>query len=733
MLVSVLPSLLLLLLSFSVRTWTSRPARVYLSYKELMESRTARFFSFGFNTSDYRILLLDQDQDRMYVGSRDYLVSMDLGNINREPLIIHWPAAPSWQKECLMAGRGMSGHAGSCSFATAGGTLIHWPAAPSRQKECLMAGRGRADECANYLRVIQPLNRTHLYACGTGAYQPQCTLIYRGWRSEDYVFRIISGSHESGKGRCPYDPKQENMATIIDGVLYAGVQVDYMGTDSAIFRTMGHRLPIRTEQYDSRWLNDPVFVGSLVVSESSFKEDDKLYILFRERSLEGESGPAMVSRIARICLNDEGGMRSLVGKWTSFLKARLVCSVIGPDGVETSFDQLRDIFIQQTQDKQNPLIYGVFTTLGSVFRGSAVCVFSLADIRAVFNGPFAHKEGHGYQMTAYTGKTPYPRPGACAGGFSVTGIHSSKLFGEDVLRFVRTHPLMYTSVYPVHRRPLLLLSDALYTYTSIAVDTVPAADGEYTVLFLGTDRGTVQKVMILPKGPEETEGITLEEVEVFKVPSPIKNIKISSKRHQLYVSSDVGVTQLSLHRCPVYGKTCADCCLSRDPYCAWDGNTNACARYTPSPVRRNRRQDVKHGDPMRQCRGYNMQVDRGVSEKLQIGVEGGTVFLQCDTNSPLESVTWLLQREGTQHRKEVRLHPMEGGAILRSVQINDAGLYTCLGTENGFRRSRSKIRLSVLPREMLEKLTAAPTMLPLAAQCPPTRGRQKSRAQAERN
>lgn len=33
------------------------------------------------------------------------------------------------------------------------------------------------------------------------------------------MFRIISGSHESGKGRCPYDPKQDNMATII-GVFY---------------------------------------------------------------------------------------------------------------------------------------------------------------------------------------------------------------------------------------------------------------------------------------------------------------------------------------------------------------------------------------------------------------------------------------------------------------------------------------------------------------------------------
>lgn len=35
----------------------------------------------------------------------------------------------------------------------------------------------------------------------------------------------------------------------------------------------------------------------------------------------------------------------------------------------------------------------------------------MADIRMVFNGPFAHKEGPNYQWVAYTGKIPYPRPG----------------------------------------------------------------------------------------------------------------------------------------------------------------------------------------------------------------------------------------------------------------------------------------------------------------------------------
>lgn len=57
----------------------------------------------------------------------------------------------------------------------------------------------------------------------------------------------------------------------------------------------------------------------------------------------------------------------------------------------------------------------------------------------------------------------------------------------------------------------------------------------------------------------------------------------SCSQQQLYVASAVGVTHLSLHRCQAYGAACADCCLARDPYCAWDGQ--ACSRYTASSKR----------------------------------------------------------------------------------------------------------------------------------------------------
>lgn len=54
-------------------------------------------------------------------------------------------------------------------------------------------------------------------------------------------------------------------------------------------------------------------------------------------------GPILMGRKLTppsVSQNDAGGQRVLVNKWSTFLKARLVCSVPGPGGAETHFDQL---------------------------------------------------------------------------------------------------------------------------------------------------------------------------------------------------------------------------------------------------------------------------------------------------------------------------------------------------------------------------------------------------------
>lgn len=35
-------------------------------------------------------------------------------------------------------------------------------------------------ECANFIRVLQPYNKTHVYVCGTGAFHPICGYIDLG-------------------------------------------------------------------------------------------------------------------------------------------------------------------------------------------------------------------------------------------------------------------------------------------------------------------------------------------------------------------------------------------------------------------------------------------------------------------------------------------------------------------------------------------------------------------------
>lgn len=54
-----------------------------------------------------------------------------------------------------------------------------------------------------------------------------------------------------------------------------------------------------------------------------------------------DSDWGIVTVYVAVFQNDVGGLRSLTNKWTTFLKARLVCSIPGPDGVDTHFDELR--------------------------------------------------------------------------------------------------------------------------------------------------------------------------------------------------------------------------------------------------------------------------------------------------------------------------------------------------------------------------------------------------------
>uniref|UniRef100_A0A8C6PI78 Sema domain, immunoglobulin domain (Ig), short basic domain, secreted, (semaphorin) 3B n=1 Tax=Nothobranchius furzeri TaxID=105023 RepID=A0A8C6PI78_NOTFU len=588
----------------------------------------------------FSAMLLDEERGRLFVGAKNFLLSLSLDNIAKQEHKIYWPAPVDWREECNWAGKDI--------------TL----------------------DCVNYVKIVHHYNRTHLYACGTGAFHPTCAFVEVGNKMEDHVFRIDPSKVEDGKGKSPYDPRHNAASVLIGDELYAGVATDLMGRDFTIFRSLGRRPSIRTEQHDSRWLNEPKFVGSFWVPESENPDDDKIFFFFRETAVEAQGlGKSTYSRIGQLCRNDMGGQRSLVNKWTTFLKTRLICSVPGADGSDTYFDELRDVFLLQTRDRKNPLVYTVFSTSSSVFKGSAVCLYSMNDIRRAFLGPFAHKEGPNYQWVPFQGKVPYPRPGMCPSK-TFGSFESTKGFPDDVIQFARHHPLMYNPVYSMGRRPVFVRTNVDYSFTQIVVDRVNAADGQYDVMFIGTDKGTVLKVISVPKESwNNMEELLLEELEVFKDASPVTNMQISSKRQQLYVGSDTGIAQVPLHRCSVYGKACAECCLARDPYCAWDGTS--CTRYLPNTKRRFRRQDVRNGDPNTLCSGDHHK--HRVAERKLYGVEGSSTFLECIPKSLQAKVTWTYQKQPQNPREET-----ERGLLIRRVLKRDIGVYQCHAMEHGF-------------------------------------------------
>ncbi|XP_029774015.1 semaphorin-3B isoform X1 [Suricata suricatta] len=654
------------------------PPRLRLSFQELQARHGLRTFRLE-RTCCYEALLVDEERGRLFVGAENRVASLSLDDISKRAKKLAWPAPVEWREEC------------------------NW------------AGKDIGTECMNFVKLLHAYNRTHLLACGTGAFHPTCAFVEVGHRLEDPTLQLDFHRLEDGKGKSPYDPRHRAASVLVGKELYSGVAADLMGRDFTIFRSLGQRPSLRTEPHDSRWLNEPKFVKVFWIPESENPDDDKIYFFFRELAVEASPllGRQTVSRVGQICRNDVGGQRSLVNKWTTFLKARLVCAVPGIEG-DTHFDHLQDVFLLSLRDRWSPLLYAVFTTSSTVFQGSAVCVYSMNDVRRAFLGPFAHKEGPMHQWVSYQGRVPYPRPGMCPSKTFGT-FSSTKDFPDDVIQFARNHPLMYNSVLPMGGRPLFIQVDAGYTFTQITADRVAAADGHYDVLFIGTDAGTVLKVISVPKGSQPNgEGLLLEELRVFEDSSAITSMQISSKRHQLYVASRSAVAQIPLHLCAAHGRACAECCLARDPYCAWDGAT--CTRFQPSSKRRFRRQDVRNGDPSTLCSGDSSHP--ALLERKVFGVEGGSAFLECEPRSLQARVEWTFQRAGeathTQVAVEERAERLTRGLLLRGLRRGDSGLYLCAAVEQGFSQPLRRLVLHVLSAAQAERLARTEEAAPVA-------------------
>ncbi|XP_013915424.1 PREDICTED: semaphorin-4D-like [Thamnophis sirtalis] len=88
--------------------------------------------------SNYSTLLLDEDRDILYVGAREVIFALNSFNI------------VEIKEE------------------------VFWKVTEDKKTKCAEKGKSKQTECLNYVRVLQYLNDTLLYVCGTNAFQPIC-------------------------------------------------------------------------------------------------------------------------------------------------------------------------------------------------------------------------------------------------------------------------------------------------------------------------------------------------------------------------------------------------------------------------------------------------------------------------------------------------------------------------------------------------------------------------------
>ena len=141
------------------------------------------------------------------------------------------------------------------------------------------------------------------------------------------------------------------MLNYLGDTLYAG-PLEFQGRDPEIFRNSPEKSVLRSVRYDYKWLNsDANFL-------LSFEYEAFVYFIFRESAVEFMNcGRTVYSRIARVCKNDTGGFRE--GIWTTYLKARLNCSMPGQPGqFPFYFDEIQDVTFTEGDD----IIYGIFAT-----------------------------------------------------------------------------------------------------------------------------------------------------------------------------------------------------------------------------------------------------------------------------------------------------------------------------------------------------------------------------------
>ncbi|XP_041918636.1 semaphorin-4E [Alosa sapidissima] len=600
---------------------------------------------------NYTTMALREDLGLIFLGTRGAIFALDINNINNKK------------------------------------ASVRWGVTEKQQKECTYKGKDPEIDCQNYIRILHGTEDGRMYVCGTNAFHPMCD--YMNYTDGQL---IMHNNQEDGKGKCPFDPFQRYSSVWVDGELYSATSMNFLGSEPVVMRSSED--PIRTD-FKSSWLNEPNFIYMDHIPESENSpdgDDDKVYLFFSETAVEYDFYHKLaVSRVARVCKGDLGGQRTLQRKWTSFVKARLECPVL-----KSQLPYLvQDVFRVCPAGWTTCVFYAIFTPQMHFSDHSAVCAYSMHDIKQVFTeGKFKTPvtvETSFVKWVMFSGDLPTPRPGACINGAArKQGITSSLDLPDKTLQFIRDRPLMDQVIEPMNNRPLLVKKGA--AFTRIVVASVVALDGAtYHVMFIGTATGSVLKAVNYAEDNTEETAI-IEELQLFQSSEAIKILRLSKSTGHLFAGSEVGVVQMPLSSCGRY-TSCGDCVHARDPFCAWDLAAAQCTSLSPVATQADSKliQNLQNGD------ASGCPPPETAKLVTRTFVPGNNVKLECKPISNLAKQDWYVGDKTLVLSDKYKVH--NDSLMILNASAADAANYSCWSVERSheheYRWQKAKYQLTL--------------------------------------
>ncbi|NWT73790.1 SEM6B protein, partial [Prunella himalayana] len=407
---------------------------------------------------------------------------------------------------------------------------------------CRMKGKHEA-ECRNFVKVLLVRNESLLFVCGTNAFNPVCA---------NYSMDTLEpvGDNISGMARCPYDPKHANVALFTGGMLFTATVTDFLAIDAVIYRSLGDSPTLRTVKHDSKWFKgvSPPQAGP---GHGTCPHDP-----IPDPAVPAE--PYFVHAV----------------EWRSHVYFFF-------REIAMEFNYLEKV--GHGDDNHNQYQRG---------WGQA----GDRDGDRVDDNHCQYQRGWGQAGDSATEPRCGRRPGCCAS--PGMRYNSSSAFPDEILNFVKTHPLMDEAVPALGNAPWILRTMTRYQLRKIVVDNAAGPWGNHTVVFLGSSTGTVLKFLILPNATSSptpttpgSQSVFLEEFETYQPgrcgrdtedERRLLGLELDKAAGSLLLAFPPCVARVPVARCQQHSGCMKNCLGSRDPYCGWTSE-GSCTFLEPSP------------------------------------------------------------------------------------------------------------------------------------------------------